>query len=354
MIRKIRKQIPLFFLIIAFFAQNAVVNAAEKQSYNRQNLQDLVVSTALSYYYNNEYSDYEQYSMDSKITNENGQNILYNSSFNWRNVTNSPESINRTNQYNIDCSSFTFMTYLHALGYDMSEYLEYFPNSYYYKNLEKVNVKSSETTYKNGYLYYGKGWSTAQIAKIAANNFTQKNDIDSNATADHIAYKNTNSNNTISPIYYYKVDLDKENNYQYSESEEDIKRIRVEIEKILEPGDILVYRRYVKSTNSYTGHAILYIGDALNNGEQGFLHSTGNDYDFTSIPVNLGEDDYSVRYDTWADKFKKNIFVGAYNTDKNKDYSKTNNVVTYSISIVRPINTYCNDNSCSATVADNI
>ena len=53
-----------------------------------EQLQDMVVSTALSYYYNRNYSDYEQKSMDG------------NSSYSWRNITISPEkNINASYAY---------------------------------------------------------------------------------------------------------------------------------------------------------------------------------------------------------------------------------------------------------------
>lgn len=48
-----------FFAIIAMFTKNAYsINSA---SFTRKEMQDIVVSTALSYYYNNEYNDYEGY-----------------------------------------------------------------------------------------------------------------------------------------------------------------------------------------------------------------------------------------------------------------------------------------------------
>lgn len=327
------------------------VAAATKKTYSREKLQDIVVSTALSYYYNNEYSDYEQYAMES-VQKDDEDKTLYYSSFNWRKVTNAPESVSRVNQYNIDCSSFAFMTYLHSLGYDMNEYLNDFSGATYYENFEAISNKSTYENYVKAYLYYGKGWSTKTLARVSAKTLTGSYDVASNATTDHAAYKNTDNSNTASPIYYYKVDLDAANNYRYNESLDEIQNIRDEILSILKPGDIVVYRKYVKNANNYTGHAILYIGDALNNSEHGFLHSTGDDYYFTTSPIELGDDAYSIRYDTWENLFESQMLVGA-NPTTNKNYSETNNIVTYSISIIRPINTYCSGDDCSILLADN-
>ena len=59
LIANISMLVIILFAIIAMFTKNAYsINSA---SFTRKEMQDIVVSTALSYYYNNAYNDYEGY-----------------------------------------------------------------------------------------------------------------------------------------------------------------------------------------------------------------------------------------------------------------------------------------------------
>ena len=91
----------------------------ENQIYSREEMKDMIAATALSFYYNNGYSDYGQYTMDNLgVTGK-----YYNSGTTfWRDLSVSPESVNRSNYYHVDCSSFAYLTYKNTIGYDMSEY----------------------------------------------------------------------------------------------------------------------------------------------------------------------------------------------------------------------------------------
>ena len=111
-------------------------------TYTRDELQKMLVSAAVSYYYNNYYSDYEQYLLDTDIkypsvTNnnscvldyKNATNCVSNSNYYplvsttfFRNLKITPEEVSRSNMYSVDCTGFTYLVYNNVLGYDMSEF----------------------------------------------------------------------------------------------------------------------------------------------------------------------------------------------------------------------------------------
>ena len=101
------------------------VNAEE---YSRKDMQDMVTSTALSYYYNNLFSDYGQYLKDSSY---GFKNTNIGGTYTWRSFIHSPEAISRANKYFIDCSSFAGITYKYGLGYDFSDYYQKSRYSYF-------------------------------------------------------------------------------------------------------------------------------------------------------------------------------------------------------------------------------
>lgn len=286
-------------------------------SYSKEYLQKMVVSTALSYYYNQNNTDYEQYSMDDK------QDSPYNiKTYHWRNFNISPEELSRSNLLTIDCSGFVSIVYLHSLGYDFSDYRSA-DTRIFYHNREMVNANSSLDNYQTSYLNYGFGPSTAFFTSIANSYFN-------NGSSVGVEYINSDNDSIF--VYYYKVDLDSNGNYNETSSKQE--QIKSYILANLQPGDILVYR-VKKSDNTSNGHAILYVGDELNSADNGFIHSTGVDIDYTTTPINLGKDTYSVRYDTWNDMFKNKIFV-----DSDDSYS-------LSFTILRPINNYCTGDVCN-------
>ena len=88
-------------------SNSANINTIASNSYTRKELQDMVVATAKSFYYNGKYSDYEQHGMDNKVAIPTNANATF-SSFQWRNLNITPESVSRSNRYSTDCSGIVF------------------------------------------------------------------------------------------------------------------------------------------------------------------------------------------------------------------------------------------------------
>jgi len=319
--------------VIIYFNSKDTYAVDINKTFTRKELQNMVVSTALSYFYNREYTDYEQYSMDEK----QGSPYQY-ASFYWRNANVTPEEVNRTNRFNITCSGFSLITYLYSLGYDMSEYYNRY-NYTYFEKFEWKNSNESKESYIKSSLQHGKGWWTEELASIA-------DYVSGNNGKTGEEYINNSLDNKTEVVYYYKVKaLDSNGNYSETTSEQEA--IEQNILSILQPGDILVYRRKNKSTGILAGHCLIYIGDNLTIGEHGFLHSTGIDFNINNNPITIGDDSFSILYDTWENKIRSNIFItGAKST-------------AVSFSILRPINTYCDSDKdssveCTLTVDSNV
>lgn len=267
-----------------------------KTEFTRKELEDMVTSTALSYYYNGKYSDYSQKAMD----NATG---TYRNSIRYRNFNLTPESINRGNQYFIDCSSFASSVYIHALGYDFSDYYS-FSNSKYLASSFNISYSyASPQNYKAAYKTSAVGINTAFFNNLS------KRQANKNAGEEYI---NKDSSST-SPIVYY---------YETTTTEDIAKKTSVinNIKSILRNGDIIVYR------HTGGGHALMYVGDALDGQgtRESIIHSNGGD------------------------------FKEVYNSVKNgsisnleKVFDLTNDLL--SVMVLRPINRYCISDSCTLT-----
>ena len=160
---------------------------AANVTYTRTQLQNSVVSTAVTYLYNNEYSDYSQklidggsgyYNVDVFWNNgkptysESGTQLNnYNVTYPFRTFNQSPDSASRTNRFYIDCSSFAMSTSIYGLGVDFSEYGQKstYPKltatSYYSNGGQHYPLGNSSCTttscdnsrinlFKNSYKYY--------------------------------------------------------------------------------------------------------------------------------------------------------------------------------------------------------
>ena len=285
--------ISLFVLVfgpVRGVLKNAVMMPmanSSTNSYTRDALQNYVVATALSYDFNRAYSDYEQLTMDA--SDPEGS---LGSRFNWRTFNVSPEMANRGNPFAIDCSSFAASVYIYSLGYDFRDYYN-LSGSVYTKNFKNYSSGGGDTASQFVYAYtnIGKGINTTFFESIAKKNPTIKN-------------KN-------SIVVYYK-DL----------SGTIPNSVLNKIKSELQPGDLLVYKR-----TSGSGHVMVYVGDAVDSG-LGFIHATGDDYDFSG--KTFGDDDFSIRYDSYEARIKVI-----------KDASLR------SIAILRPIDSYCSDDSCT-------
>lgn len=334
-----------FVLIQSLFVFN--VNAS---SYSRSDLEDMVVSTALSYYYNNLYSDYGQYLKD---TGYGFKSTSVGGTYAWRNLTYSPEDISRGNKYFIDCSSFAAITYKYALGYDFSDHYKnsrysYFRNGkkYGYYNMTSSNVKAfpdifygvkqDQSLYQDMAKYMGLDNDGTYYALISKN-VSSSDKV--NVSGGTSAYMNNSILNKTQAVYYYEASGSSISDIR---SQISGKRSKIfdEIKSVLRPGDMLTYSSKVKNSDGTAskikGHVMIYVGDALLSGEQGFIHSTGYDYTYNSdgSMKSPGDDTYSVRYDTID-----------YLSDK--VLSESDTTIGYRVSIQRPINQFCNGNNCS-------
>lgn len=325
---KKRKIIILTLVIISIFIlsliqKNTYSTNTSVRTFDRTKMQEFVVSTGLSYLYNNSRSDYEQKTMDEKET------------FNWRTFDQSPEMINRGNYYFIDCSSFVASVYMHSLGYDFSNFYKqsesyvYWPTGSGTTSTGKIAAGKSKENFSIAYKYIGKGINTVFFANIGAKAYNTDD-------GSHINKYNEYINNSLTKgeivAYYYLV-----NGEENDQTKASVKENLTGKNKILRPGDLIIYRR----GEADSGHVILYIGDEFDD-EGGFIHATGSDYTFSSNTeeISFGKDDYSVKYDNF-DLLVQNIF--------NKRTSTENS----SFTVLRPINNYCSGNDCQIETCDN-
>lgn len=293
---------------------------ASENKFSREQLQDIVVSTGLSYFYNNIYTEYDSTQMD------NGKLYQYGT-MNWRNFNITPEDNNRTNIFQVDCSTFVAAVYMYSIGYDFSEFrnIRAFTYRQYDENKREFieyRTTTSEDNFKTGINLYGRGISTELYEDIG------KHEANTIKGQEYI-----NDDNKSIVVYFYEV--------SGSESENQKKNILDNIKNILRPGDIITYRtkRKINNTSSTYGHSMLYIGDAIDS-EGGFIHANGNDYIISENGVTIGDDKFSVRYD------------GIYQLEKNIFTTYSNGNITdssISFTILRPINRYFSENGKKVT-----
>ena len=306
--------IIMLIAIISYSATQSSYAQTTTKTFTREEIQDMIVSTATSYLRNNTYSDYDQHSMDASST-YNGSSIT---TFNWRDFNITPEMVSRTNNFHDDCSSFVTQVLINSIDYDFSNYYNYTSNTFYlFKNFTYTQSKSSKTTFIEGYKRTGKSISTFFFNKLA------------NSIAN--VSKGTEYKNDTNFVNYY---------YEFTGSETTSKRNTIisSVKQRLQKGDIVVYR-HTTSSGSAGGHVMVYAGDFYdNNGTKmtGFIHSTGKSYDFTTETLN--RDKYAVQTGTMTVKIDDII----------------NDTKTTSYMILRPINYYCSSkDSCSLTVPNN-
>ena len=327
---------------IILFITMFLISITSLKAVTREDLQDMVVSTALSYLHNNVYTDYDQYAMDSntKITYTNGKTTT-NNSFNWRNTKISPEEISRTNIFSIDCSSFASIVYKYSLGYDFSEHYAVHKGLTYYTfdtktSSFKRNEVSSPQTLLTRINQFGRGMNGRYYIAASALEYgvsSTKSSTSTSSNVQDIILENvqsgkyyTDSTNKKMGVFIYKP-----KNTSNSKQTAEITDAIAKMEEILQPGDIINYTR-VNSEGKTTGHTMIYVGDIM--GKRGIIHSTGSDYYTSSGELNKlssSDDYYSVRFDTMDYLYEGRL-------------KKQN--VTF-LSIVRPINKYCSSSTCA-------
>lgn len=359
------------------------------KNYTRDELQKMVVSAAVSYYYNNYYSDYEEYLLDSDIvypyiggkndvSSENKNKCILDyqnktgcvsadnyypliSTTFYRNLKITPEEVSRSNMYNTDCTGFTYLVYNNVLGYDLSEFYAMATSA----NVVRINSsgtpeKTKAVTSKKDYFdtvnKFGRAWnSTGNLGRIANclatnagnrnacifSDVLSSNDMKKYATGgtnfkEGVIY--TDPDNKSELIFNYNftnLDYQKETNYTaYKVEWEKIEKYfkADSSDFIMQAGDML---RLAYRSN---GHVMVYVGKVFNSNDTGLIHSTGTDGN---------SDDFSVRYESNIYKYLNDKMSYLKNNgDKNR---------IISISVFRPINKYCDKTICTKeNIASNI
>lgn len=305
-----KKKIILLIALILFPAVGFA------KTYTRKELQDYVVSTALSYYWNKNYTDYEGYWRDEAYS-------VYTDDY-----KKSPEMISRSNRMLTQCDAFVTSVYKFSVGYTFSEFRgDILTGGYRYNTFKD----------KNGNLI--EAGSSDKNLKIANEEFYKVVSVDLSNKIARNHYAGSKSPSPIVILTYQKgklstIDGTKNTSKDITSMTENEQNIIIEaFKKALQPGDIILN----------DGHAMLWVGDALEkNG--GILHSSGLSYkNGDESNITTGYDDFSVRYSNIDYLIEKQV---------KHHGSKINTVIT----ILRPINALCggNDsNTCNATINSN-
>lgn len=144
-----------------------------------------------------------------------------------------------------------------------------------------------------------------------------------------VSYVDTSNKSELIYNYNFKnLTYEDESNYSNYKAEWDnIKKYFTtgNSEFIMQAGDML---RLAYTSN---GHVMIYVGKTFNSNDTGLIHSTGTDGSY---------DKFSVRYESSISDFLDNKIK--YLKDNKKDKERI-----ISISVLRPINKYCNKTTCT-------
>lgn len=366
----------ILILVIFLIIIGKTFSTDENVIYTREKLQKMIVSAAASYYYNNGYSDYEQNTLDYNLIYKEGTSTKYPiySTTRFRNLKITPEEVSRSNEYNIDCSGFTFLVYNNVLGYDLSEYNKLSSSKYTTlgNNNQLILNNVNNTTFDIVKENYGRTWDTTtnlarienciirrikdknydktknnylscKFTDISASDITNYDDngefgkeaitqeYKDNDNTSIVVYKKFFENDdpnkadtlnaykseymTVLNNYFMKYDTDGNLNKNF----------------LLEPGDMI----RISYSNS-NGHVMIYVGDVFRKYANGMIHSTGSDDDY---------DSFSVRYEDSVYYYFKNKLQTILDGNNEKRIT--------SISIVRPINAYCDTNDAGTEICTN-
>lgn len=330
----------LVLITLTFFMFITNINAITKED-----MQDMVVSTAMSYLHNQVYTDYDQYSMDANTTMSLANNKkTTGNTFNWRKNSVSPEEISRTNIFSIDCSSFASIVYKYSLGYDFSEFYEVHKGNTFYtfdpkNNIFVKNKVASAADINKRISQYGRGLNGRYYIAATALEHGVSTTAQSGSTAtdvQSIILENmtagkfyTDSTNKKMGVFIYKM-----KNTTTSAQKTELNAAIEKMESILQPGDIINYTR-INASGKTTGHTMVYVGNIM--GKRGIIHSTGQDYynsEGVLNDISVSDDYYSVRFDTMDYLYDGRL-------------RKQN--VTF-LSIVRPINRLCPAGTCKTNL----
>ena len=342
--------ISVFVLLMCVIVYSIRASFAAGDVYTKEELQDIVVGTGLSYLYNHEYTEYDLGYMDITPTGtKSGKTTTLENTFSWQSYEESPEDINRGSYYVSMCSTFASNVNMKSIGFDAENYYRngsrtYAGYNYYFTGTNYKSVINSVENYKKGIKYLGKGGTIfAELPlKEAAQYTTAKTGC--NGKYDHTTGKIVGrpfyddcSTNKTPFVFYYKV--------QGTETEEQKKEILDILKKVLKKGDVLIYRYNNEGHTSEignTGHTLMYVGDSISS-DTGLIHSTGwyFEYNDDGTLKGSGDDKFAVRYNS-MEQYYDYLFM---NTDTLKSAF---------IAVYRPVNTYCNgtDDKCTITLTD--
>ena len=314
-----KKKLVILGLVLVVFALILIMPSPKSTvssgtTYTRKELQDYLVSTAVSYYYNNNYTDYDGYWADESHSE---YSTMYNLS---------PEMISRSRFMTTQCEAFATTCYMHAFNFDFVKYRSSFPNGKYTSyvqstsgNLKRVYASSDDNAFKNAYKYFNKVYSVDYMNKIARENLSdpmvvltyQKGKV---STIDGVTDTSKNVTELLTGPNGDAI----------------LKKI---VDK-LQPGDVLLN----------DGHALVWVGDIFEP-SGGAIHSTAvtssmkrdkND-DKIITEYKNGYDVFDVRYSSLDYVIKKSIIYHG---------AKTNDDIT----ILRPINSMCTFNNDICTL----
>ena len=360
---KVNKFLSIIIVVSIIFSMigisikevNALEDNLDTKEYTRKEMQEMVVSTALSLYYNDYFSDYGQRAMDNLSVPGNYFNY---GNFLWRDLNISPESVGYSKYYHIDCSGYNFLIYKNTIGYDMSQYNTV--NRYLLFNKEyerdgetypvrRVSAFSGEKRllkYREAYTKFGYGWNSGFLANVfrsAAGNCGNDN------------CTKLNESTSTSPFIYNNIDGHDENEIVYFfEARQPVSLATVKskyaiAEAALQPGDIIVYTKYDKSEDDESGHVMFYAGEDIttsSKNETGFtdllLHSTGNGGgDYTDDPTSVNNKLYKKT--SIISSSAANYIDGTYGRFEKAYGSTVDGSEDYIIrfGIIRPLNTVC-------------
>ena len=356
--KKLRFKLILFILFIMLMTPILVLgiyedNSLANKTYTRKEMQEMLVSTALSLYYNNYFSDYGQRAMDSLGVDNNYYkygNIL------WRDLNISPEEVGFSKYYHIDCSGYNFLIYKNTLGYDMSEHYDVNRYLLFYQDknypLSRVSFYSGENRlyyYREAYERFGYGWNSGFLSNVSrkiSGNCSDKNCTSGKESSEVFIYNNLDNKKSNELVYYFES-----NGYR---TLEEVNEYYQEAEKKLQPGDIISYvvnKPDEEGNDNTSGHVMFYVGDDImtsSKKESGFtdvlLHSTGNGGgDYTSFENSKNN---KLRKETSIVKSSASNYIDGENGRFASTYENDGDYVVQ-FAIFRPLNTFCtSDNNC--------
>ena len=269
----------------------------------------------------------------------------------YRNTKITPEEVSKSNQYNVDCTGFTYLVYNNVLGYDLSEFYR-LSSPAKYTSVQKSTDGNNNTVYSpeiyvsnsNKERYdktvnkFGRVWnSTGNIVRIgnciAKNSgdrtkckFTDSTDLtdefdkyNNGGAYASLGRKYVDTSNKSEIVYNY---IFKDGSYTSQFDEFVLPYFEKDNSKFfMQPGDML------DMAYGSNGHVMVYVGNALNENDTGLIHATGSDRSY---------DDFSVRYEP-----------SIYNYLLAKKTVTNSAKQVRSITVYRPINVYCNSDTCT-------